>query len=166
MMFEKDSERMQFASKFVHDEYKTREVCVRAVLEWLFILQSIPDQYSTQTVCERCSFVLKFLPAQYKAQEISEKTNLEDLWVLRILIMMLMVRMSIGEKATKNARHERNKHKMICSLQRGTLLDTRFGLCQTMRIKETKKVAEKINKMFIHLCKYQISVLSYLMCLL
>lgn len=165
-MFEKDSERMQFASKFVHDEYKTREVCVRAVLEWLFILQSIPDQYSTQTVCERCSFVLKFLPAQYKAQEISEKTNLEDLWVLRILIMMLMVRMSIGEKATKNARHERNKHKMICSLQRGTLLDTRFGLCQTIRIKETKKVAEKINKMFIHLCKYQISVLSYLMCLL
>lgn len=67
MMLEKDRERMQFESKFVHDEYKTREVRVRAVLQWLFILQSIPDQYSTQTVCEgaveRCSFVLKFLPA-------------------------------------------------------------------------------------------------------
>ena len=58
---------------FVHECYKTQEMCVIAANTCSFVFNSFPDRYKTEEICHKAidnyAHALEFVPDSYKTQE-------------------------------------------------------------------------------------------------
>ena len=61
----------------VSNQYKTQELCKKAVERSLYILNIVPDGYKTKTVCEIAVLeepeTLKYCPDMYKTQKMPNR---------------------------------------------------------------------------------------------
>ena len=65
--------QLPFEIRYVPDQYKTRQMRDKGILENGGTLKSIPDQYKTQEMCDKAvdNYVhaLEFVPECYKTQK-------------------------------------------------------------------------------------------------
>ena len=68
---------MLYRSSYVPDEYKTRQICDKAILENDETLKSVPDCYKNQEMCNKAvdnyTDALEFVPECYKTQKKCDK---------------------------------------------------------------------------------------------
>ena len=63
--------------KYVLDQYKTQEMCIRAVNTCSFVFDSVPNEYKTQEMCNNAVdnnlSTIKDVSDWWKAQELCDK---------------------------------------------------------------------------------------------
>ena len=69
--------KLLFVIRYVPDQYKTKKMCNRAILENSGILESASLQYKTQEMCYKTvddyARALEFVPDRFKSQEMCIK---------------------------------------------------------------------------------------------
>ena len=65
------------ALEFVHDQYKTQEMCDKIISDNPFLLRYVPDQYKTQQMCDKAAddylAALKFVPDWFLTSKMIKK---------------------------------------------------------------------------------------------
>ena len=71
---------MSFVIRYVPDQYKTQQVCDKALPKNGGKLESVPDCYQNQEICDEAvdnyPHTLKVVPDCYKIQEICDKLSI------------------------------------------------------------------------------------------
>ena len=87
-MYKNAVKNLPYLIRYVPDQYKTQQMCDKAILENAEKLKSVPDYYKNQELCSKAvdnyPYALEFVPECYKTQKKKKEKP------IKLLIFILL----------------------------------------------------------------------------